>query len=391
MSIIVENRVTIPRPGWALAGLALAAAAGCAAPPAQPEPLGRDEGPGGGQAPSPSPKEAPGSPPQQPPDGGAAAPPVAQEARSIDPLPFASDPEEQRRGANLLHLSEVYRIPVDPLRVHNNHQLHGIFYLPPMEGAETLDEGTFAFRFGIDLSNGSARDVNSRFFYNYKGTLYQTDLQGRYGLGEGAEVGMTLDISEVFGASQRIVLARDGKELVREGDRGLAVGDAVFALKKRLTWEEGDPGGLSAALSVKIPLDRDRDNLVTSSEVDTSVQFIYSHSFGDVTAHLNAGFMIPGRDKVFLEDVSLRDPILLGIGLAWKASPDWVVLAQWQGHQSVFEDRRRSVEILDENLFSMHGGVRTRVGSYFLESSVGGGLGGHTSGFIFTLSLEMRF
>lgn len=400
------NLDVAPRAGWSLAGLALMVAAGCAGPEPAPEapaspggdaarpPAGPDSQGGiliqGAPAPAPQHADASAEAQRAKAEGPAAGP--APESRPIEVRPLVlDDPQQDEHGSNLLYLGEVSKLPLDPLRVHNNHQLHNLFYIPPMEGAETLEAGTWALRLGLDMSNGSGREVDARFFYNYKGTMFQTDWQARYGLGEGTEVGAVFDFSELFGSSEKTVVARDGKELVREGSRAAGIGDIVFSLKKRLIWEEGSPEGLSVTVALKVPVDNTRNDLLTSGEIDTAVQAAYSHKLGDVLAHVDFGFVIPGRDKVFLEDVTLRDPFTIGAGMAWPVDPQWVVLGQIQGHQSVFDQSQRSLSILDDNLFSIHGGARTRIGSYFLESSLGKGIGSHASSSIFTLSLEVRF
>ena len=300
------------------------------------------------------------------------------------------DPEEDLPGFNPFYVGDVFPTPAAPLRVGNNHQLNGLFFVPSLESAETLEAGNWAFRAGADVSSADAQFVDNRFFYNYNGTLLETEWMARYGPGFGAEIDLRLTFSELFGSSDRIILARDGRELVREGTRGAALSDVVLTLKKRLLWNDGEPDGLTGAMDVKFPIDGDRDNLLTSQGIDVSGRAIYSLTLGEgITAHAQLGIMIPQRDKVFLQDVTLRNPIFFGAGAAWKFHDDWVIIAQIQGHQSAFESAANSVAPLEGILFSVHGGVRVRIGAYFIDASIGTGGGDLPSDWIYTLGFEM--
>ncbi len=84
----------------------------------------------------------------------------------------------------------------------------------------------------------------------------------------------------------------------------------------------------------------------------------------------------------------MRNPIFFGASAAIKLHEDWVLIAQVQGHQSTFDDEMESVGLLEGLLTSFHTGVRWRVGSYFIDMSVGTGGGDLPSDWIYTLGFD---
>jgi hypothetical protein len=139
-------------------------------------------------------------------------------------------------------------------------------------------------------------------------------------------------------------------------------------------------------LGVKIPVSRSKEDLLTSGGVDFAAALLFTYELGPFVVHVNVGAILPGDIQVFEEDVEARSALTFGFSAACRVA-EWAVLVlQVQGHQSMFRSGGDTIRNMDDLVLSIHGGARIRVGSYFVDGSIGTGVGDEASDLVFTLA-----
>lgn len=310
----------------------------------------------------------------------------AQEERiPVENWPPQQNPEEMAAGFDPLRLVTERPVSTSPLRISNNSTLHSLFGILPLESATPLEEGRVELGLFEDVSSASLEIINSEFLFRYDAVLLESNLEVRAGMEDGWEFHAGLDISNLLEQDDDIVLIHNGTVLINAGQRGLALGDLRLGMKKSL-FEFGEKGNAGFVIGSKIPLSRSNNDLLTSGGVDFAASLLASQDMGGLTLHVNLGAIVPGDVEVFEEDVDTTNALTFGVG-AVIPFETWGVLAlQLQAHQSLFHDSDDSLGILDENVATAHAGIRARIGSYFLELSLGSGLTDTSSDSVITLS-----
>jgi|GEM_PF-3223558 len=308
----------------------------------------------------------------------------AQETEKVGP----------REEFSVLHLVPPKPLYRSPARISSNNLLQALFGFLPLESARTLEEWRLDVGVTEDISSGSLDVVTDEYFFHYDATLFETNIELRLGLPAGFEARLGLDISELFQGDDKIILERNpGLFLVEPGERGFGTGDLKLSLKKSIWTFQGQEssGGIGLVAGIKIPVPTDQEDLLTSSGVDFAASVLYTHEVGPFSFHLNLGLILAGSARVFGEDVETRPALTFGAAVAYQFAEWGLALIQIQGNQSVFSGSADSVSILDDWVATVHLGGRFRIGSYFLEPSIGTGLGDRSSGFVATVGFVVPF
>ncbi len=324
----------------------------------------------------------------------AGAVPAAKSVQE-DPIPVERRPQEQdlermRPGFDPLHVVPPRPLDGGPLRVSSNSLFHNLFGFLPLEPAGTIEEGRLDVEIRQDYSTGEIEVLTPDYLFRYDATLMETNLVARLGLAGDWEAAVAIDVSNLLENEGDIILTRQGRLLVGEGNRGTGVGDLRLSTKKRL-FSLGGEGALGAILGLKIPLSSGEENLLSSGGVDLAASLLYSHELGPLSLHLNLGAIVPGDIESFEEDVETRNAFTFGVAASYGFAPWGALVGQIQGNQSVFTDSLSSIAVLDETVITGHVGGRIRAGSWFLEASLGSGFNDQSSDTIFTLSLSLPF
>lgn len=307
---------------------------------------------------------------------------------TVEQWPPQEDLRELEPGFDPLHPVPPRPLDRTPLRISSNNLLHGLFGLLTLESAETIEEGRFDVGVYEDFSSGKLDVVNPDYFFRYEASLLETNLVARVGFYNDWELIGGLDVSNLLEETDDIILARRGKIIIAEGSRSTAVGDLRLAAKKRLL-SIGAHGSAGVVLGVKIPISRSNEDLLSSGAVDLAGSLLFTQDLGPFTFHLNAGAIIPGDIQLFEEEVETRNAVTFGLAAVYAFAPWGTLHAQVQGNQSVFEDSSDSIAILDETVLTAHVGTKLRVGSYFLDLSIGSGFNDRSSDRILTIGFGL--
>jgi hypothetical protein len=274
------------------------------------------------------------------------------------------------------------------MRISSNNIFHSLFGFLPVESAETLEEGRVNVGLEMQTSSGKLDVSTADYFFHYDATLVETALAARVGISGDWDAGLRVDVSNLLEDSGDIILIRQGKTLVRQGTRGTSVGDVNVWTKKRIL-STGEQGALSILIGSKVPVSRSHDDLLTSGGVDVGASVLWTEELAPFAFHVNLGVLIPGKVQVFEERVDTRNALAFGAAVSYTFA-DWgLILAQVQGNQSVFKDSNDSIAILNKTVATAHVGGRFRIGSYFLEASVGFGLTDQSSDLVILASLSL--
>lgn len=320
------------------------------------------------------------------------SPPLQEEQEKIpvERGPSVEDLERLRPGFDPLHLVRQRPLSRAPMRVSSNNLLHALFGFLPLESAETLEEGRLDVGLFEDISSGSLEIITADWFFRYDATLLESNLVARAGFAGDWELVAGIDVSNLLENDGDIILARQGQLLIRQGDRGMAVGDFRLSGKKRL-FSVGEHGSAGAIVGLKIPVSRGETDLLTSGGVDLAVGLLFTQDLGALTLHVNVGAIVPGDIELFDGEVETGNALTFGAAAVYEFAPWGALTGQLQGHQSVFQDSLDSIAILDELVVTGHLGGKFRIGSYFLDASVGTGFTDQSSDTIFTISFTMPF
>jgi len=277
-----------------------------------------------------------------------------------------------------------------PARISSNHLLHSLFGILPMESALPLLPWRIEAGIWQDISSGKLDVVDDEYFFHYDATLLETNFEFRLGLPAGFEATIGFDLSDLLQDDGKIILERNpGDFLIEPGERGVGLGDVRFRLKKSILSNESRAFGIVAG--VKIPVSTDREDLLTSEGVDIAASALFTQRWGPVTVHVNFGGVLPGRARVFGEEVETQPSVFFGASLVWKFEQWGAAILQFQGNQSVFQGSFDSVRILEDFVASVHLGGRFRIAGSFLEPTIGMGLTGRSSDFVATVGIVVPF
>jgi hypothetical protein len=270
--------------------------------------------------------------------------------------------------------------------------LHALFYLPEMEGAASLEKDVFLFSIGIGMTDGSFDEQTTRFFVDYEaGPLSEAYFSFAYGLSDETELRGRIEWSNLAGDSDDAVLARDGVQLIPEKNRGSGVSDIVIGFKQHMWASEFGDTELATSVGLKIPTSRGKQDLTTSGGIDGAIMLLGSQRLDNFMFHVNAGYALIGNEDVFSRNVELDDSLVYGLSAVYRWSDTLAFAAQVQGNTSVYSNETESIAALDEGPLTAHGGVRFRIGSYFIEANFGTGMNDQSSDTLAWLSWEARF
>lgn len=311
-----------------------------------------------------------------------------QDGKAPVKLPPQEDVDAMRPGFDPLHPVPQRPLSPAPLRISSNNLFQSLFGYLPVESADTLDDGRFEVGLEMQTSSGKLNVSTPDYFFHYDATLVETALAARMGLYGDWDVGLRLELSNLLENKGDIILIRQGKALVKQGTRSTALSDVDLWTKKRLL-STGEEGALSIVVGTKIPVSRSHEDLLTSGGVDFAASLVWTEALAPFTFHVNVGALVPGKVQVFEEEVDTRNALTFGAAVAYTFAEWGTVLAQVQGNQSVFKDSTTSIAILHKTVATAHFGGRFRIGSYFLEASVGFGLTDQSSDLVILASLSL--
>ena len=142
-------------------------------------------------------------------------------------------------------------------------------------------------------------------------------------------------------------------------------------------------------MGTKIPASRSHSDLLSSGGVDVAASLVWTEDVAPFTFHVNLGALIPGKVQVFDENVDTRNAVTFGAAAVYTFTEWGSLVAQVQGNQSVFKDSNSSIAVLNKMVVSAHLGGRFRIGSYFVEASVGTGLTDQSADLVIQISLSL--
>ncbi|MHC5080523.1 MAG: hypothetical protein ACYTHN_16045, partial [Planctomycetota bacterium] len=269
-----------------------------------------------------------------------------------------------------------------PLRIGNNNFLHHLVLLPPLESFRTLESGRFAIdlRFeGVRNATTGQHGSSNRF----DASFFEAVTDFAYGLTRQFEVRAGFNIAWFRPDNEDAVRLTQAGETVfppEDFDPKPGVGNVRIGLKILSAFEPRQHLGLATLVTLKIPVGK--TEFLSSGRGDVSITF---HGTARVAlsddhhlfAHGTAGVAFFDEENVFPEKVYLNPSALYGIALVFPLKADQVFLgipvafvSQIQGHVNAF----RKLDINNSDPFTLHGGIRLKLGPWVLDGSAGFGL-----------------
>lgn len=240
------------------------------------------------------------------------------------------------------------------------------FHSPPaVLGADTAPPGAWRSAWTLDLTNDAMRQDSDRESLVIDGELWRLEMNLRYGVREGFELGLSVPLlthrggimdgpiwewHELFGLSNnrrrpfehnrlRYTYVRDGERVIDVRNRTGGLGDVALTAGWRLWRDSGARRVIGVQAAVKLPTG-DEDRLLGSGTTDLSliVSGADAATLGNWRTRLTwrAGFLRPGGGGLL--DAQRRDwAPLAGAGLERPVTDSISLKAQLDAHGALYD------------------------------------------------------
>lgn len=261
----------------------------------------------------------------------------------------------------------VFGTEVLPFQTQNRSPIVQIFGLPAIEDAAILPHGKKEIRFVLDHANNYVDVSGGAEQLTLDGETSRFTLTGKYGLGQGFEVGIEIpylvagggfldgfieSYHDTFGfpnagrerAPKNRLLYRylkNGVDLLKLDSSSSGCGDLKFTAGYRLFQREGDrPAAVALRAALKVPTG-DSDRLHGSGSTDASFWLtadrVFKFDSGDWTVFGAAGIM--GTTDGDILAAQRRNEIGFGaIGVGWAPWSRVDLKIQINGHTAFYKD-----------------------------------------------------
>lgn len=272
-----------------------------------------------------------------------------------------------------------------PFAVPNNSFFHAALEVPPLQGAQLLEQDQTVLQLRSDHADSHQSGTDDGVPQEFTGRFEEwAVLTLRRGLPDGWEGGLRVPLSgwnedrDVFS-----LVDAGGGALVEEeqgvldgtsaSERHLGFGEVV--LEARRTLPSDSPWTLAGQGVLKVPIGRPR-NLTNAGTWDLSLALLASRAPDapdGATWHVNAGAGAPFGSQTLFVSGSPADvvPFLFaGAGVLVPLGDATLLGVQLEGHTSAF----RHVPLMDGTPVTLFAGLRTLAGPWILEAGLGTGL-----------------